>query len=916
MHQLSTKDYLADSDIEQSSPEFHSVLHHAVLKGDVDACITEAKNCENINAGDLRGDSALHLAVRWVDQIGEKLISTLVSSGADINRKNKWGQTPLHHAVYSGSSRNVRCLLSRTGIDVNLADVNGYTPLHCCFRFKLDMENIEDSERYSLEEGDECLDIVKMLIHGGANINKVTKYGSSILHFIARRDDNTPLLRFILEMHLGFNLFLKNTIGENFLHVYVVSEVFENVVEIVEFIAANYCRDTVKRLLNDEDIFGRAPWSYMIDTANIDRDTVLRFSEFGIDLMSADRMRNTPLHRLAGVSCVSVLTDVLEILTYGNTKVNSRNVYGESAAFVFFLEDVYQTFVDTNINFSARDRWGRTPLMSLIKHRPKPELLSRLIIEGKADVNAADEHGSTPLHLACYHNFEEQVKLLLHHGANVSAVDSLNDTPIDTVKRHTSYRCHKLLLHKVNQELLYSRNKPFEDILLDMPKYICSSVIKSKESIANAMGLPEDRSELFEFLMNTYHKRTPESAMEVSQVSQEVVQLVNSLCKSVASYDRRFNMSVFRTGSSEEGTKVGPPDEFDFALCINDLRDITHVVMTEECVERGFACLKFSQNPIPEDYLPFADSEEYFLAFPFLKLYYTYLKRALNETATWTAGNIYFNYEDKMDVINGKPVFNFAVYWIGAVYKQLKISIDLVPVVYTPGWWPKNVKFPTVPEMHEEVQNAGCFLVLQTKVNDFNTNNLIVWDDIYETCNNRNNENKRRMLRVSAAPAEIALMKNIPNTFKSAYILAKIVKSQEVCPKIEINEIPSTALMHRRAFDMRKPLPINPSHVIKSYMLKNCTFYLWLEMYPASEEKELTSIDLTGRLYQYLLEFTNDRYLNPFFLPYSDVFEFEKDETTSSYQKLLLHMKREFSIKTILGILKQDFEEKYLFSPM
>jgi ankyrin repeat protein len=744
-------------------------------------------------------------------------------------------------------------------------------------------------------------------MNAGANLDAKTGYGNSILHFIARRDDNTPLLKFFLEKHFPLDLFLKNSMGENFLHIYVVSEVFENVIEIIEFISANYSKDAVKRLLNDEDIFGRAPWAYLIDTANVDKDAVLKFLDFGMDVMSADNMGNTALHRLAGVSCAVMFTDVLEVLIDVSTNVNSKNVYGESAAFVFFLEDVFLPFVDAGMAFNARDRWGRTPLMSLMKHRPKPELLSRLIIEGKADVNFSDKHGSTPLHMAAYHNFEEQVKLLLQHGASVSAVDSLKDTPLDTVKRHTSYRCHRLLLEKLNQELLYSRSKPYEDFLLDMPKTICSSVIKTKESITETMNLPEDRSELFEFLMNTYHRRTPENASEVSRVTEDVVCLVNSLCKSVASYDERFNMSVFRTGSSEEGTKVGPPDEFDFALCVNELRNITRVVMTEECVEKGFACLKFSQSPVPEDYLPFADSEGYFLAFPFLKLYYAYLKRALNETSTWTNGNIYFNYEDKMDVINGKPVFNFEVYWIGTVYKQLKISIDLVPVIYTPGWWPKNVQFPTIPEMNEEVKNAGCFLILQTKENDFTTSNLVAGDDVYETCSNRKNEKKRRMLRVSAAPAEIALMKNLPNLLRSAYILAKIVKSKEICPKIEIDEIPSIRLMHRRAFDFKKPLPINPSHVIKSYMLKNCVFYLWLEMNSTSMENEGSTADLTGCLFQYLLEFTSNRYLNPFFLPYSDVFEFEKDDTMSLRQGLLLHMKRELSIKLILGILNQDF---------
>ncbi|XP_062614578.1 uncharacterized protein LOC134276333 [Saccostrea cucullata] len=913
MLQLATKNSLDEEDIERSSPDLCTELHLAILNRDIDACRREVQKIEHINNKDIRGDSALHLAVRWITPIGEDLANKLVSAGANVNIRNKWCQTPLHYAVFAGSGRNVSCLLAQTNIDVNAADVNGYTPLHCCFRYKLDHEG-ESFDRGGIfrNEGDDLLEIADKLILAGADINATTKYGNSILHLIVRKDDNSELLKLMLEKYLGFNVYIKNYMGENFLHVYVTSEVIEKVIENIEFISINLSEEAVKTLLNDKDIYGRAPWANMIDTGNIDADSLVRMIELGSDIFSADCMKNTALHRLAGVSWGISFLDILEILMNANVNLNSKNVFGESAAFVVFQEEVFSVLMKGNVDFTLKDRWGRSPLMSVLKHRPIPELIRRLIIEGNVDVNAVDESGSTPLHIAAYHNFEEQVELLLSHGANAFAEDNLKERPLETVKRHCSYRCYKLLSHTENTELLYSRVKSFEKMLLEMPKRIQCSVIKSKESIEHALGLPENRAEIFDFLMHTYYDRTPENANEISQINQEIVGLVQILCNSIASYDKRFSMSIFRTGSSEENTKVGPPDEFDFALCINELQEITTIVMTKECTEKGFACLKFCKNPIPEDYVQFSDLEGYFLAFPYLSLYRTYLKRALNEASTWTKGNLLFNYEDKMEVISGKPVFNFEVYWIGCVYKQLKISIDLVPVVYTPGWWPKNVNFPDFIEMNEDVQKAGCFLILQTKRNDFNRNNLIAGDDIYETCNNNRDVKTRRMLRVSAAPAEITLMKTLPNVFRSAYILAKIMKSKEVCPKIEIDQLPSTLYAHQSAFKLHKPPPINPSHVIKSYMLKNCTFYLWLELHKKILDENLSSTDIAGRLFQYLLKFTNVRQLSPFFLPYSDVFEFEKDEYISSYNKFLLNLKRELSIKTILGILKHDFPEECL----
>lgn len=910
LHQLATKGYIDEEDLEKSCKNPYTPLHKAVLNGDVKECAALASNVEFLSSGDLRGDSPLHLAVRWINSKGVELMNVLTSCGADVNIKNKWGQTPLHYAVYLESPNNVAFLLNQQNIDVNTADINGFTPLHCCFPFSTE-SNIDDP--YALKEQSTTVDIVYKLILAGADIKAQTKYGDSILHLIANRDDNTPLLKHIFDNCVTYNLdlHLQNLKGENFLHVYMINEVFENVLEIIDFIDLNFIKNTVKALLNSTDVRGRAPWAYMVDTFNTDEDSLARLYSLHADLGISDNLGNTAVHRLAGVS--TIYNDILEFLLFANVDVNAKNVYDESAASVFFLEHVFDSLFRYGIELNTQDRWGRTPLMSLLKHRPIPELIRKVITKGKVDVNARDANGTTPLHLAAYHNFEEQVELLLEFQADAFAVDSLGDKPIDTARRHCSYRCFKQLAYTEKMEVLYTRIQSFEDLLLDMPTSICSSEIKTKENIKSVLQLPSIRSDFYEFLLNRFYKSSPENTKEIMEISEEVLKTVQTLCSVIETYDKRFKMSVFRTGSSVEGTKVGPPDEFDFALCIEELKKITDIILTKECAEKGFACLKFLQKPVPDEYQEFADNEEYFLAFPFLKLFEGYLKRALNEGKVWSNGNLYFHYEDKMHVIRGKPVFNFSVYWIGTVYKQLKISIDLVPVVYNPGWWPANVNFPDFPEIDKKVNEAGCFLILQTRVNDFS--NKVLWkgDDIFQTCNTARDEKTRRMLRVSAAPAEIALMRTLPDPFRFAYKLTKIVKSK-VCPQIEIDVIPSPLYTIQEKFKRKKALPINPSHAIKSYMLKNCAFYLWLEMYSSIQKAETTDsyVDLAGRIYEYLLNLSDQRYLNPFFLPYSDVFEFEKDKTSSRYNELLLRLKREWSIKVCLGILQKDFPAECL----
>jgi hypothetical protein len=103
---------------------------------------------------------------------------------------------------------------------------------------------------------------------------------------------------------------------------------------------------------------------------------------------------------------------------------------------VLFLEDVFKVFLKYRMNFNTIDRWKRSLLISIMKHRPIPDLIRALIVEGKSDVNIKDIYGSTPLHFAAYNNYPEQIEILLEYGADINITDNLQDRPLDTVRRH------------------------------------------------------------------------------------------------------------------------------------------------------------------------------------------------------------------------------------------------------------------------------------------------------------------------------------------------------------------------------------------------------------------------------------------------------------------------------------------------
>ncbi|KAF8463355.1 ankyrin repeat-containing domain protein, partial [Kalaharituber pfeilii] len=75
------------------------------------------------------GKTPLHYAAEVHNN--ESTVRLLLDhSDIDINLADKDGKTPLHCAVERRSKSTVRLLLDHSDIDINLADKDGKTPLH------------------------------------------------------------------------------------------------------------------------------------------------------------------------------------------------------------------------------------------------------------------------------------------------------------------------------------------------------------------------------------------------------------------------------------------------------------------------------------------------------------------------------------------------------------------------------------------------------------------------------------------------------------------------------------------------------------------------------------------------------------------------------------------------------------------
>lgn len=138
--------------------------------------------------------SLLHQAVEmemW--EGGPELTKLLISSGVDLNKTDKYGDTPLMRAVENiefsddGSSQKCAEILIEAGANVNIKNDIGETVL---------MLAIEDglSNR-----------VIQMLINNGANVNAIDEQGFSVLMNAVSSDESERFLPILIKAGADVN---------------------------------------------------------------------------------------------------------------------------------------------------------------------------------------------------------------------------------------------------------------------------------------------------------------------------------------------------------------------------------------------------------------------------------------------------------------------------------------------------------------------------------------------------------------------------------------------------------------------------------------------------------------------------------------------------------------------------------------
>jgi ankyrin repeat protein len=136
-----------------------------------------------------------------------------------VEKRDRKGRTPLHHAVRDESLYFIRQLLE-AGADINAEDNRGHTPIDYC--------------SISIERGfQKRMEIMRILIEYGADFDSKDEYGYTNLHHSVE-EDNIAMVEFLLQQ--GANINNIDIYGNTPLHI----AVGENHMAMVELLLQYY----------------------------------------------------------------------------------------------------------------------------------------------------------------------------------------------------------------------------------------------------------------------------------------------------------------------------------------------------------------------------------------------------------------------------------------------------------------------------------------------------------------------------------------------------------------------------------------------------------------------------------------------------------------------------------------------------
>ncbi|CAB0038616.1 unnamed protein product [Trichogramma brassicae] len=397
--------------LRRTTPIHHAAKHKYSddLYGIIDE-LFEMYNSYDVNYTDESGYSHFHVACRFgFDEVVEKFFEL----GQDPNcLVTETGDSPLHLALANGHKEVAERLL-KNGANPNLANKDGLLPLHIlCTKctnsdlIKMFLNKLQQNPNHIVPKtGDSPLHlalefgrkkVAKLLLRNGANPNLANKDGLLPLHILCTtKYPNSELMEiFLNKLQQNPNHIVPKT-GDSPLHLAV----------------ENGHKEVAKLLLRN----GANPnWANKDGLLPLHILCTTKYPNSELMEIFLNKLQQNPNHIVpkTGDSPLHLALEnghkeMAELLLRNGANPNLANGYGLTPLHILNMRhntsDLVKMFFDVNdelnqtLRVDALNDLGDAPLHLALLHGKL--MMIQLLLEHDADPNLANAEGSTPLHL-------------------------------------------------------------------------------------------------------------------------------------------------------------------------------------------------------------------------------------------------------------------------------------------------------------------------------------------------------------------------------------------------------------------------------------------------------------------------------------------------------------------------------------
>ena len=427
-------------------------LLHAAKQDDIYALERLFEEGEDINASNVIGQTALHVAALWgnVDTV-----EFLLLAGANMNAQNQNGQTPLHFASAKGMSKCVQLLL-KAGADPMLTTSGGRTPADDAGNEQVLSLLSPPLEVHAAVRNLDVAKVKELIVTPNNNLDYLNRDGDTALHAAVAVAESEPAVSLELvnvlcgmgdARALGKALTKRNPrTGSSPMHLACKkanSSIVKALIDAGEMTGvgrANLNCRTVKVGGFNDGSWGKKDENGVLSGLDAEDATplhvVLERLQRATDDETPDASDGRRREEIA--ACHSIL----ELLTENGAEIDAIDGDGATAlhhAVADDLADAAEVLLSAGASLRVGGKFigtGNTTLHHAVR-LGNPQMVARIVARAKdvkLDVDAHGSGGWSPLGLAVRVGNAPVVDALLAAGARGDAIMGTGKSPLDIAR--------------------------------------------------------------------------------------------------------------------------------------------------------------------------------------------------------------------------------------------------------------------------------------------------------------------------------------------------------------------------------------------------------------------------------------------------------------------------------------------------